>query len=182
MVALEFGDQVARGKNPFPIEITHGVSLDVSPDKYSVGMTEAPIEYVGRTIMNVLLRFDKDPAFQKTMEEQGLSFTLRDALQPIVDTTGIAGSSMLNVYKVLSWEFELDKVNDDDFSGTWESLRWPNEESMRGPNCGSCQNRTTAILYGMPGEDFDFENFVSGGCIVSDDAPIWVCRNCGWEI
>lgn len=145
-------------------------------------MNEAPIEYVGRTMMNVMLVFDKDLSFQETLREMSLDISLKTFLVPIVDKSGVAGEFMMKVYKELSQQYNLDEVNEDGFFGSWESLRWASEESMRGPKCGKCGTETKAILYGMPGEDFDFENFESGGCIVSDESPIWFCRNCGWQI
>ena len=36
------------------------------------------------------------------------------------------------------------------------------------------------IVYGMPSEDFDFEKYEVGGCIVFDDAPDYRCRTCDW--
>ncbi len=145
-------------------------------------MKESPIEYVGRTMMNLFLTFGNDPEFKATTEESGMEITMQALLEPIVDSGGPAGARMVSWYRKLSNQFDLDKVNDDNFDGSWNSLRWQDEESMEGPNCGSCGNQTTAILYGMPGEDFDFEKFESGGCIVCDSDPVWVCRKCGWQI
>lgn len=47
--------------------------------------------------------------------------------------------------------------------------------------CGYCgQNESVKeVLYGMPGDDFDFETYISGGCIPED--VIARCTSCGWE-
>jgi hypothetical protein len=37
------------------------------------------------------------------------------------------------------------------------------------------------ILWGMPGDDFDYRRFASGGCIVSGEDPDVTCRKCMWE-
>ena len=34
-------------------------------------------------------------------------------------------------------------------------------------------------MYGLPGDDFDFEKFHIGGCIPSD--ATYHCERCGWE-
>lgn len=133
-------------------------------------------------MMNVFLSLGNDPDFKTTTEELEIEITLQALLEPIVDTSGGPGEKMIRWYRQISQEFNLDKVNDDEFQGSWNSLRWEDEESMEGPDCGSCSNKTTPILYGMPGEDFNFEKFESGGCIVSDSDPVWVCRKCGWQV
>ena len=37
------------------------------------------------------------------------------------------------------------------------------------------------IVYGMPSSDFDFENDIVGGCVISDDAPSIGCSKCSWR-
>lgn len=133
-------------------------------------------------MMNVILLFERDSSFQETLGEIKLEIGLSTFIAPLTDKSGVSGEFMMKIYRELSQQFNLDKVNEDGFSGSWESLRWASEESMRGPKCGKCGKETKAILYGMPGEDFDFENFESGGCIIDNDSPIWLCRSCGWEI
>jgi len=46
--------------------------------------------------------------------------------------------------------------------------------------CPECKKENTVkrILYGMPGEDFDFEKYIVGGCI--PDSAIAECSYCGW--
>ena len=48
------------------------------------------------------------------------------------------------------------------------------------PTCGEIGG-LKRILFGMPGEDFDFEKYIVGGCIVSEVDPEVGCVNCGWE-
>lgn len=47
--------------------------------------------------------------------------------------------------------------------------------------CGYCGRNDSVkeILYGMPGDDFDYGTFISGGCIPEDVAAR--CASCGWE-
>ena len=33
----------------------------------------------------------------------------------------------------------------------------------------------------MPGEDFDFDRYIVGGCCVTDNDPEIGCVKCGWE-
>ena len=34
------------------------------------------------------------------------------------------------------------------------------------------------IVYGMPGDDFDFDKYIVGGCVMADyDIG---CKKCGW--
>ncbi len=49
--------------------------------------------------------------------------------------------------------------------------------------CPQCkgQGDIHQIIYGFPTEDFDFDIYESGGCVVSYPQPNWRCRNCGWE-
>ena len=37
------------------------------------------------------------------------------------------------------------------------------------------------ILYGMPGQDFDYIKFASGGCVVMSGQPDICCHECGWS-
>ena len=46
------------------------------------------------------------------------------------------------------------------------------------PGCGE-MGTLRKILYGMPGEDFDFEKYEVGGCIVGIDDV--ACRECNWS-
>jgi hypothetical protein len=49
-------------------------------------------------------------------------------------------------------------------------------DSLVCPRCG--QKALQKIVYGMPGEDFDFENHFVGGCMpASEDIG---CKNCKW--
>lgn len=49
-------------------------------------------------------------------------------------------------------------------------------DSFRCPRCG--QKMLKKIVYGMPGEDFDFENSFIGGCVPGvEDVG---CKNCEW--
>lgn len=48
------------------------------------------------------------------------------------------------------------------------------------PSCGAV-GTLKRILFGMPGVDFDFEKYIVGGCIVTDDDPEIGCSTCGWE-
>ena len=45
------------------------------------------------------------------------------------------------------------------------------------PGCGGI-GTLRKILYGMPGEDFDFEKYEVGGCIVEVNDV--ACKECGW--
>jgi hypothetical protein len=50
-------------------------------------------------------------------------------------------------------------------------------------SCPSCDSETglREILYGMLDSDFDESKYAIGGCIVSPNAPIWACVECGWK-
>ena len=48
------------------------------------------------------------------------------------------------------------------------------------PNCG-VKGTLKKIIYGMPSDDFDFEKYIVGGCVVSDLDPEIGCRRCGWR-
>jgi len=37
------------------------------------------------------------------------------------------------------------------------------------------------IIYGMPGDDFDFEMYAVGGCLIEENQPDLRCRDCGWS-
>jgi hypothetical protein len=37
------------------------------------------------------------------------------------------------------------------------------------------------IVYGMPGDDFDFEKYAVGGCLIEENQPDIRCRGCGWS-
>ncbi len=37
------------------------------------------------------------------------------------------------------------------------------------------------IVYGLPADDFDFERFEVGGCVIYENVPSFRCRICGWE-
>jgi len=48
------------------------------------------------------------------------------------------------------------------------------------PECGS--GDIVPILYGMPGPEMASEveegRAVMGGCVIDEDAPMWLCREC----
>ena len=46
--------------------------------------------------------------------------------------------------------------------------------------CPSCKKSTAVrkILYGMPSDDFDFEKYEVGGCLVDENNPTHFCRDC----
>ena len=48
--------------------------------------------------------------------------------------------------------------------------------------CPGCAQRGTlrTIVYGMPEENFDYEKFSSGGCLVAPGQPDIDCRECRW--
>jgi hypothetical protein len=48
------------------------------------------------------------------------------------------------------------------------------------PKCNSAE-KVRPIIYGLPAPDFDFKKFASGGCVVSDSDPLFVCGSCGLE-
>ena len=48
------------------------------------------------------------------------------------------------------------------------------------PSCGEVGG-IKKILYGMPGQDFDFEKYIVGGCVVSEVDPEVGCVKCDWE-
>ena len=48
------------------------------------------------------------------------------------------------------------------------------------PGCGAL-GVIREIAYGMPGEDFDFDRYIVGGCCVTDNDPEIGCVKCGWE-
>jgi hypothetical protein len=48
------------------------------------------------------------------------------------------------------------------------------------PRCGKVEV-LQPIIYGLPNEDFDFENNISGGCLVGGYMPNIGCIECGWK-
>ena len=90
-------------------------------------------------------------------------------------------------------ESETQKI----FESAWKKIEIEPKEEMSGVKvnlggvkrkrialkkiaCPSCGGLGTLrkILYGMPGEDFDFEKYEVGGCIVEvNDVS---CKECGW--
>jgi hypothetical protein len=48
------------------------------------------------------------------------------------------------------------------------------------PRCGKFEV-LQPIIYGLPNEDFDFENNISGGCLVGGYMPNIGCIECGWK-
>ena len=48
------------------------------------------------------------------------------------------------------------------------------------PRCGMVGS-LQQIIYGLPSEDFDFENNISGGCVVSNSSPNIGCIECRWN-
>lgn len=56
------------------------------------------------------------------------------------------------------------------------------------PTCPACGcNQVASILYGLPDdsdelrEDLRMKRVTLGGCVVSDDDPLWHCNVCGVE-
>jgi hypothetical protein len=145
-------------------------------------MKETPFEYVGRTLMNLVLTYERDPRYKKLLSELELDLSLPLLLNPIIQTEGPEVSYMVHAYRKLSQILNLDLVNGDNPATDFDSLFWKDENHMIGPVCGNCCIQTTPILYGMPGEDFDFDLFEVGGCVVSESDPVWICRKCGWQI
>lgn len=37
------------------------------------------------------------------------------------------------------------------------------------------------FVYGLPADDFDFEKFEVGGCVVYEEMPDYRCRKCDWR-
>lgn len=48
----------------------------------------------------------------------------------------------------------------------------------RCPKCGH-SGHLKEIIYGMPSNDFDFDKYAVGGCIIEVNAPNVECQNCG---
>ena len=50
-------------------------------------------------------------------------------------------------------------------------------------SCPKCGERGTLkeIIYGMPGPDFDHNEYIVGGCVISASDPEFGCSICGWE-
>jgi hypothetical protein len=53
-------------------------------------------------------------------------------------------------------------------------------EGMR-KHCPSCAKETDVkkIIYGMPSDDFNFEKYEVGGCLMEENAPTHMCTECG---
>ena len=47
------------------------------------------------------------------------------------------------------------------------------------PSCGEVGG-LKRILYGMPGQDFDHEKYIVGGCVISESDPEIGCTHCDW--
>ncbi|MSY49544.1 MAG: hypothetical protein F2707_05300 [Actinobacteria bacterium] len=49
--------------------------------------------------------------------------------------------------------------------------------------CPGCTQKATlkTILYGMPGDDFDFGRYAVGGCLMEDGQPDITCTVCEWS-
>jgi len=45
------------------------------------------------------------------------------------------------------------------------------------PNCNEVTD-VKKIIYGLPGEDFDFDKYESGGCCIEEDSPTHLCLKC----
>ena len=45
-------------------------------------------------------------------------------------------------------------------------------------DCGTV-GKMKKIIYGLPDDDFDFDKYAVGGCIVEEDAPNIACGKCG---
>jgi hypothetical protein len=60
--------------------------------------------------------------------------------------------------------------------------RRPTLGSLICPQCGEKGN-IRKILYGMPGDGFDFEKYAVGGCCMNGDGsdPEIACRKCEWQ-
>jgi len=50
-------------------------------------------------------------------------------------------------------------------------------------SCPQCKTvgKLKKIVFGMPGEDFDFEKYIVGGCVITGDDPEIGCAECRWE-
>ncbi len=50
-------------------------------------------------------------------------------------------------------------------------------------NCPSCgaEGSILEIAYGLPSNEFDFEKYIVGGCVVSDFDSNIGCRECAWR-
>ena len=44
--------------------------------------------------------------------------------------------------------------------------------------CGAI-GKFKRIIYGLPSDDFDFEKYAVGGCIIEENAPDIQCKVCG---
>lgn len=52
----------------------------------------------------------------------------------------------------------------------------------RATQCPQCLKigSVKEILYGMPGDSFNFERYIVGGCLEPEDAPEVSCTACEW--
>jgi hypothetical protein len=48
------------------------------------------------------------------------------------------------------------------------------------PNCGS-HNGVKEIIYGLPSQPINDDDYVLGGCCITDSDPTKVCRECDFE-
>jgi hypothetical protein len=48
------------------------------------------------------------------------------------------------------------------------------------PRCGAT-GTMRKILYGMPSDDFDFEKYAVGGCVIGEDPAEIECSECEWQ-
>ena len=53
-------------------------------------------------------------------------------------------------------------------------------EETRCPYCGS--QELWKYLYGEPVADYDRENYILGGCVITGNDPIYKCKNCNKDI
>ena len=65
-------------------------------------MKETPFEYIGKTLMNLFLVYEKDPKYKSLMTELNLELSLQLLLAPIVDPDGPEASHMIDAYRKLS--------------------------------------------------------------------------------
>jgi hypothetical protein len=48
------------------------------------------------------------------------------------------------------------------------------------PGCGTV-GTLKKIIYGMPNSDFNFDRYISGGCVIFDEMPEIGCLGCEWQ-
>jgi hypothetical protein len=68
--------------------------------------------------------------------------------------------------------------------GNFQSMenKAPRRLQLRSLNCPNCNGRglMKTILWGMPEEDFDYDKYASGGCVVPNNPPPDCrCTGCG---